>query len=104
MTTKKKARPQKSTDRSKDRTRQREVCLKLLDQWLPVASEASDKGLRAGAFVLKVLEQLKGLDGLDLPEDKAQEPVDFEELARRVGAVSPVLMARLKAKEGGGVE
>ena len=61
---------------------------------MPVAQESSDEGLKAGAFVLKLLERLAQIDGLDMPEEPEQ--VDFEELARRVEAVSPVLMARLR--------
>lgn len=99
------------------RARQREVCLKLLERWVPVAASAElavkeagrsgpiineeplDAGLKAGAFVLKLLERLARLDGLDLAEKReatATEMADPVELARRVRVVSPILMARLR--------
>ena len=99
------------------RERQRAVCIALLERWVPVAASAAlalrtegragpvideeplEAGLKAGAFVLKVLERLARLDGLDAAEKRelsVTEMADPVELARRVRAVSPVLMARLK--------
>lgn len=99
------------------RERQRDACLKLLDRWLPIAAtetlairkegraglvideEPLEAALKAGAFILKLLERLSRLDGLDAPEkqditlSKMADPV---ELARRVRIVSPILMARLR--------
>jgi len=99
------------------RERQRVVCFQLLERWVPVAASADlavreegrsgpvideeplEAGLKAGAFVLKVLERLARLDGLDAAEKReltVTEMADPVELARRVRAVSPVLMARLR--------
>ena len=99
------------------RERQRAVCHALLERWVPVAASAAlalrtegrtgpvideeplEAGLKAGAFVLKVLERLARLDGLDAAEKRevtVTEMADPVELARRVRAVSPVLMARLR--------
>ncbi|MEI6562655.1 MAG: hypothetical protein WCO68_11355 [Verrucomicrobiota bacterium] len=99
------------------RERQRAVCHVLLECWIPVATsdrlalrsegrtgpvideEALEAGLKAGAYVLKVLERLARLDGLDAAEKReltAGNAVDPVELARRVRAVSPMLMARLQ--------
>ena len=100
------------------RERQRSVCHQLLERWVPVAASAAlalrteggragpvldeeplEAGLKAGAFVLKVLERLARLDGLDAAEKReltVTEMADPVELARRVRAVSPVLMARLR--------
>ncbi len=99
------------------RERQRAVCLALLERWVPVAASAALKlrtegktgpvidedtleaGLKAGGFVLKVLERLARIDGLDVAEKREvtlTETADPAELARRVRVVSPVLMARLR--------
>lgn len=99
------------------RTRQREVCMKLLERWVPLAvaddlllqkegksgpvieEEPFEAGLKAGAFVLKVLERMARLDGLDAVERRevtVSEMADPVELARRVQVVSPVLAARLR--------
>ena len=99
------------------RERQRAVCYALLECWMPVATsdklalrsegragpvideEALEAGLKAGAYVLKVLERLARLDGLDAAEKReltVRNAVDPVELARRVRAVSPMLMARLQ--------
>lgn len=96
------------------RAQQRKVCLRLLERWVPVATaeavalgkegtvldeEALEAGFKAGAFVLKVLERLARLDGLDAAEKKeltVAQVADPAELARRVEAVSPALMARLR--------
>jgi len=99
------------------RERQRAVCYALLERWMPVAASATlsvrsegrtgpvvdeeplEAGLKAGAYVLKVLERLARLDGLDAAEKReltVKKSVDPLELARRVRAVSPVLMARLQ--------
>ena len=98
------------------RDRQREVCLKLLERWLPLAvseelairkesrtgpvidEDPYEAGMKAGVFVLKVLERLARLDGLDAVEKReiaVSETPDPLELARRVQTVSPVLAARL---------
>ena len=100
------------------RLKQREVCAKLLDRWVPISisddlvlrkegrsgpvldEEPFEAGLKAGAFVLKVLERLARLDGLDSgerTEDAESDMVDPVELARRVQIVSPVLAARLQS-------
>ena len=99
------------------RDRQRAVCYALLERWVPVAASATlalrsegrcgpvideeplEAGLKAGAYVMKVLERLARLDGLDAAEKReltVTEMADPVELARRVRAVSPVLMARLR--------
>ena len=99
------------------RERQRAVCHRLLERWVPVAAsealalqkegragpvieeEPLEAGLKAGAFVLKVLERLARIDGLDAVEKReltVTEMADPVELAKRVRAVSPVLMARLR--------
>lgn len=99
------------------RDQQREVCWKLLNRWVPVAAteklavqkegrtgllideEPLEAGLKAAATVLKLLERLAKLDGLDAAEKReltVTEPADPEELARRVQAVSPLLIARLR--------
>jgi len=99
------------------RARQREVCMQLLERWVPLAIAANlllqresksgpvieeepfEAGLKAGAFVLKVLERLSRLDGLDAVERRevtVSETADPVELARRVHVVSPVLAARLR--------
>ena len=99
------------------RERQRAVCYALLERWVPVAASAAltlrsegrtgpvldeeplEAGLKAGAYVLKVLERLARLDGLDAAEKReltVTEMADPVELARRVRAVSPVLVARLQ--------
>jgi hypothetical protein len=98
------------------RARQRQVCAELLERWVPLATaealalrketrgkpiideEPLEAGLKAGAFVLKVLERLAKLDGLDAAEKREvtlTETADPLELARRVQAVSPVLAGRL---------
>jgi len=99
------------------RKRQRAVCYALLERWVPVATSAAlalrsegrtgpvideeplEAGLKAGAYVLKVLERLARIDGLDAAEKgelTVREIADPMELARRVRAVSPVLTARLR--------
>jgi len=99
------------------RARQRVICAALLDKWVPLATaealavqgesrgkpvideEAFESGLKAGAFVIKVLERLARLDGLDAAEKKevtVSEFADPLELARRIRVVSPVLLARLE--------
>jgi len=99
------------------RERQRQVCLALLERFVPVATaetlalrkegrsgpvideEPLEAGFKAGAFVLKVLERLARLDGLDAAEKReltVAELADPVELAKRVKAVSPVLMERLR--------
>lgn len=106
--------PEKQEER---RERQRAVCHQLLERWVPLAASAVlalckegrtgpvideeplEAGLKAGAFVLKVLERLARLDGLDAAEKRelsVTKMADPVELARRVRAVSPVLMARLR--------
>ena len=110
--------PETSTETLEERrARQRAVCYALLERWVPVAASAAlalrtegrtgpvldeeplEAGLKAGAYVLKVLERLARLDGLDAAEKRevtVTEMADPVELARRVRAVSPVLMARLR--------
>ena len=99
------------------RERHRQVCIGLLQRWVPVATsenlalrkegrsgpvvdeEPLEAGFKAGAFVLKVLERLARLDGLDAAEKReltVAELADPVELAQRVKAVSPVLMERLR--------
>ncbi|MDD5351213.1 MAG: hypothetical protein PHQ12_13465 [Chthoniobacteraceae bacterium] len=99
------------------RDRQRAVCYQMLERWVPVAATAAlalrsegrngavideeplEAGLKAGALVLKVLERLARLDGLDVVEKREPTLVavaDPVELARRVRVVSPVLTARLR--------
>ena len=114
---KKKAVTRKSRNLEVRRARQRAVCHELLKRWVPVAAsealavskkgrngeiideEPLEAGLKAGALVLKLLERLSKLDGLDTeekPEPVTGERVDLVELARRVKTVSPVLAARLR--------
>lgn len=102
------------------RERQRAVCYQLLERWVPLAASATlalrtegrtgpvidaeplEAGLKAGAFVLKVLERLARLDGLDAAEKReltVMKMADPVELARRVRAVSPVLTARLRLED-----
>lgn len=99
------------------RALQRQVCHDLLERWVPLATseafaiaketrgktviedEPVDTGLKAGAFVLKVLERIARLDGLDAAEKReltVTETADPVELARRVEAVSPILAQRLQ--------
>lgn len=98
------------------RQRQRDVCAQMLERWVPIASPelavrregrsgpvideaAMEDGLKAGAIVLKLLERLAKLDGLDAAEKRevtVRRTADPLELARRVQAVSPILMARLR--------
>ena len=101
----------------KRREQQRAVCLQLLERWVPIAAspalalrkegrtgpmideEPLEAGLKAGAYVLKVLERLAHLDGLDAAEKReltVKKMADPVELARRVRVVSPILMARLR--------
>lgn len=105
-----------------ERARQREVCHELLGRWVPLATsealaiekevrgkavldeEPVETGLKAGAFVLKVLERLARLDGLDAAEKREvtlTEVADPLELARRVEAISPLLAERLKLPMAG---
>jgi hypothetical protein len=107
------------------RAQQREVCLRLLERWLPLAlaeamaveregrsgpvieEEAFESGLKAGAFGLKLLERLSKRDGLDADDAAAASPkgrttADPVELARRVEAVSPLLAAKLHGGGNGG--
>ena len=97
-------------------SRQREICERLLERWVPLAVSAElilrkegrsgpvidedpfEAGLKSGVFVLKVLERLARLDGLDARgkrEDTGPEKFDAVELSRRAKIVSPVLTARL---------
>ena len=98
------------------RQRQREICAQLLERWVPIAAvglalrhegrggpvideEPLEAGLKAGAYVLKLLERLAKLDGLDAAEKReltVTKLADPVELARRIRSVSPVLMERLK--------
>ena len=112
--------PQGTTALEDGRARQREVCLSLLERWVPLAvaadlllqkegksgpvidEEPFEAGLKAGAFVIKVLERLARLDGLDAVEKRevtVGEMADPVELARRVQVVSPVLAARLRDQQ-----
>ncbi len=98
--------------------RQREVCTELLSRWVPLATAETlelrkegrsgpvveaddfDAGLKASALVLKVLERLSRLDGLDAAEKRETAPaksVSHGELARRVQLTLPILSARLAA-------
>ena len=85
------------------RERQRAVCYQLLERWVPAAaSEPVEEGLKAATLVLKILERLARLDGLDAAEKReltVTELADPVELARRVRVVSPLLMARIQALE-----
>ena len=93
---------------------QRVICYRLLESWMPVAASAApeadaeghpirkedqmEEGLKAGAFVLKVLERLARLDGFDktdLGEQTDRHWANPSELAQRVQVASPVLLARL---------
>jgi len=99
------------------RERHRQVCIALLERFVPVATaealalrkegrsgpvideEPLEAGFKAGAFILKVLERLARLDGLDAAEKReltVAELADPVELAKRVKAVSPVLAERLR--------
>jgi len=99
------------------RERHRDACIRLLERWLPIATAEAlalqkegrsgpvidedplEAGLKAGAFVLKVLERLARLDGLDAAEKRELTVTDLAdpvELANRVRTVSPVLAARLR--------
>ena len=99
------------------REQQRLVCGELLERWVPLATsealsieketrgkaviedDAFDAGLKAGAFVLKVLERLARLDGLDAAEKREvtlTETADPLELAKRIEQVSPILARRLE--------
>lgn len=99
------------------RERQRAICGELLERWVPLATaealcieketrgksviedDAFDAGLKAGAFVLKVLERLARLDGLDAAEKREvtlSETADPLELAKRIEQVSPILARRLE--------
>ncbi len=101
-----------------ERAKQREVCEQLLARWLPLATSADillqkegrsgpviddepfEAGLKAGAFVLKLLERLGKLDGLDTDEEPPEErvkPIDPVELARRVRTLAPILAAKMAA-------
>ncbi len=100
------------------RAQQRQVCARLLEKWVPLAAsetlaleehdrkgvpiegDAFEAGLKAGAFVVKILERLAKLDGLDAAEKKeltVGRQVDPAELARRVRVVSPLLLERMEA-------
>lgn len=102
------------------RERHRRVCIALLERFVPVATaetlalrkegrsgpvideEPLEAGFKAGTFVLKVLERLARLDGLDAAEKReltVAELADPVELAKRVKAVSPVLMDRLRLRD-----
>ncbi len=115
---KKKTAPRRKHTMSRERHRQ--ICIELLQRWVPVATspqlavrkegrsgpvideEPLEAGFKAGAFVLKVLERLARLDGLDVEETRdlnALELADPVELAKRVEAVSPVLMERLRLRD-----
>lgn len=96
---------------------QRAACLSLLERWLPIAGSEElavrkkgregfvideaplESALKAGAYVLKLMERLAKLEGLDASEKRDStrtEMADPEELERRVEAVRPVLMARMQ--------
>jgi hypothetical protein len=114
--------PKKQRDPGeKRRERQRKVCAQLLERWVPVAASADlavreegrsgpiineeplEAGLKAAGIVLKLLERLAKLDGLDAVEKReltVTQTADPVELARRVRAVSPILMARLQLGPG----
>ncbi len=100
------------------REQQRQVCAQLLKKWVPLAAsealeladvdrkgapiegDAFEAGLKAGAFVVKLLERLARLDGLDAAEKKeltVGRSVDPVELARRVRVASPLLVERMEA-------
>ena len=104
------------------RTRQRAVCGQLLERWVPLATaetlalrsegragpvideEPFEAGLKAGAFVLKVLERLARLDGLDAVETKEPSVKRFAdpvELAERIKSVSPLLAIYSSARKEG---
>jgi hypothetical protein len=104
------------------REQQRTVCFKLLERWVPVAASADlavreqgrsgpiideeplEAGLKAAGLVLKLLERLARLDGLDAAEKREltlTEMADPVELARRVHTVSPLLIARLRLEPPG---
>lgn len=114
-TKRKKAAPAEGVEERRER--QRQVCSQLLERWVPVAASADlavreegrsgpvideeplEAGLKAAALVLKLLERLARLDGLDAAEKReltVTEWADPAELARRVRVVSPLLMARLQ--------
>ncbi len=113
---KKAAKPAKPDAQEERRQRQREVCWRALDRWEPIASPelavlkegragpvieeaALESGLKAAGIVLKLLERLAKLDGLDAAEKRevtVRRTADPLELTRRVQAVSPILMARLR--------
>ena len=88
----------------------RNLCCRMLEAWGPLATgrgwtlardgktgqvlneEPLDMGLKAGVFVLKVMEQMLRLDGAEVAEQEgARELADPAELARRVEAVLPLL-------------
>jgi len=115
----------RSETAEESRARQRKVCMALLARWLPVATseqlairkenrgkpvideEPLEAALKAGAFILKVLERLARLDGLDAAEKREvtlTEPADPMELARRVRLVAPLLAGRLAGKPPEGIE
>ncbi|XHR26958.1 MAG: hypothetical protein ACFUZC_13510 [Chthoniobacteraceae bacterium] len=69
-----------------------------------IDEEPLEAGLKAAATVLKLLERLAKLDGLDAAEKReltVTETADPEELARRVRTVSPLLIARLRLEPPG---
>jgi len=75
----------------------------MLSVWLPLAAKPSEpQAEKAVGLVLKIMERQTGLDGLDLKGCKSGEESDGPrfadpvELAERVAAVSPVLIARLR--------
>jgi len=112
-----KKKPVRKETMEERRERHRRVCIGLLERFVPLATarnlalrkegrtgpvideEPLESGFKAGAFVLKVLERLARLDGLDAAEKReltVAELADPVELAKRVEAVSPVLLARLR--------